>query len=147
MKNKKDRLTERQRLFCEFFVGPGKHNAALAARLAGYAAGSSHVTGCQLLQKPKIAGVVRGLEAAAAVEMEITRQGVIAQLVEAAEMAKLTQEPSSIVAAMRQVALMCGYYRQEPMKPAGEVDGQEVLDRMYRLSDAELVRIVEAGAP
>lgn len=145
MKIRKDQLTERQRLFCEFYVGPGKHNAALAARLAGYAAGSSHVTGCQLLQKPKIAGVVRGLEAASAVEMEITRQGVIAQLVEAAELAKLTREPSSIVAAMRQVALMCGYYRHEQDKAKPSHVGQEVLDRMNGFSDAELVRIVAAG--
>lgn len=142
MKVKKDQLTERQRLFCEFYVGSGKHNAALSARLAGYAPGSSHVCGCQLLQVPKIAGLVRGLEDAAAVEMEITRQGVIAQLVEAAEMAKLTQEPSSIVAAMRQVALMCGYYRQEGGKNKIGGEGQAALDRMEEMSDAALMRVI-----
>ncbi len=147
MKVKAGHLTDRQKLFCQHYVGEARHVAARAARLAGYAPGCSNVTGCQLLQLPKIAATVRGLEAVAALEMEVTRQGVIAQLVAAAEMAKLTQEPSSIVSAMRQVALMCGYYRQETLKVKPSVEGLEVLDRMNRLSDAELVRIVADGRP
>lgn len=47
---------------------------------------------------------------------------------------------------MRQVALMCGYYRQEPVNAKPSHEGKEVLNRMNGLTDAELVRIVEAGA-
>ncbi len=59
-------MTERERMFCELYVGPGRHCAALAARLAGYAPGCSHVAGCQFLKQSKIAATVRGLEAALA---------------------------------------------------------------------------------
>ena len=145
MKMHKNRLTERQRLFCEMYVGPGRHCAALAARLAGYAPGCSHVTGCQLLKKPKIAAAVRGLEEVFAREIGVSRQAVIAQLVGAAEMAKLMMEPSSMISAYRNVAQICGYYRQEEVKPVKAGDGGEVLDRLNRLSDRELVDLIEAG--
>ena len=127
------------------YVGPGRHCAALAARLAGYAPGCSNVTGCQLLKKPKIAAAVRGLEEVLAREIGVSRQGVIAQLVGASELARELQEPSAMISAMRNVAQICGYYRQEEVKPAKAGDGGEVMDRLNRLSDKELVDLIEAG--
>jgi phage terminase small subunit len=146
MKIQKNRLTERQRLFCEHYVGAGRHCAALAARLAGYSPGCSHVTGCQLLQKPKIAATVRGLEEAVARQIGVSRQEVIAELVGASEMAKLMMEPGQIVSALRQIALMSGYYRQEEVGREKAGDGGGVWDRMNRLSDEELVDLIEAGS-
>ncbi len=58
------------------YVGPGKRNAALSARMAGYAAGCSHVTGCQLLQHPRVAATVKGLGEAVAREVgRVTKGG------------------------------------------------------------------------
>ena len=147
MKIQKDRLTERQRLFCEMYVGPGRHCAALAARLAGYAPGCSHVTGCQLLKKPKIAAAVRGLEEAVAQALGLDRQAVIAQLVEAASLARELKEPSSMISAYRNVAQICGYYRQEAVKPIKVEVGGEIFDRLRRLSDKELGDLIKLGAP
>ena len=144
----KNRLTERQRLFCQIYVGPGRHCAALAARLAGYAPGCSHVTGCQLLKQPKIAATVRGLEDAVAQEIGLSRQAVIAQLVEAANLARELQEPATIVSAYRSVAHMCGFFRHEaPNTAVAEAgDGEMVMGRLRDMSDQELIRMVEAGA-
>jgi len=145
MKMHQDRLTERQRLFCELYVGPGRHCAALAARLAGYAPGCSHVTGCQLLKKPKIAATVRGLEAVLARQIGVSRQGVIAQLVGAAELARELKEPAAMISALKNVGQICGYYRQEGGKPtAGGHDSRE-LDRLHAMSDADLMKMVQAG--
>ena len=141
----KNRLTERQRLFCEMYVGPGRHCAALAARLAGYAPGCSHVTGCQLLKQPKIAATVRGLEGAVAQEIGVSRQAVIAQLVEAANLARELQEPASIVNALKNVAQICGYYRREEGQPVKVEDGGEVLGRLSQLTDRELENLILAG--
>jgi phage terminase small subunit len=146
MKMHKDRLTERQRLFCEMYIGPGRHCAALAARLAGYAPGCSHVTGCQLLKKPKIAATVRGLEEVLAREIGVSRQAVIAQLVGAADLARELREPSSMISAFRNVAQICGYYRQEEVAAAQADAGGFVMERLRGMSDQELMRIVEAGA-
>ena len=146
MKMKKDQLTERQRMFCEMYVGPGRHCAALAARLAGYAPGCSHVTGCQLLKQSKIAAAVRGLEDDVAQEMGVSRQAVIAHLVGAANLARELQEPAAIVSAYRNVAQICGYYRQVDEKPVKGEEGGEVLDRLNQLNDKELSDLIEAGA-
>lgn len=146
MKMHKDRLTERQRLFCQHYVGAGKHNSSLSARLAGYAPGCSHVTGCQLLKKPKIAATVRGLEEAVAREMGVSRQVVISQLVAAADFARELKEPSSMISAYKNVAQICGYYRQEEVRPAVGGGVGEVLDQLNRLSDKELEVLIQAGA-
>lgn len=146
MKIIKDRLTERQRLFCEHYVGAGRHCAALAARLAGYAPGCSHVTGCQLLKKPKIAATVRGLEEVVAREMGVSRQAVIAQLVGAADLARELREPASMISAFRNVAQISGYYRKEEVAAAPAHAGGLVMERLRGMSDQELIRMVEAGA-
>ena len=145
MKMKKDQLTARQKLFCELYVGPGRHCAALAARLAGYAPGCSHVTGCQLLQKPKIAATVRGLEEALARDMRVSRQGVIASLMETVDLARSLQEPSALVNALKNVAQICGYYRQEEVKPASVAADDADLMRLQGMTDAELLEIVRTG--
>ncbi len=128
------------------YIGPGRHCAALAARLAGYAPGCSHVTGCQLLKQEKIAATVRGLEDVLAREIGVSRQAVIAELVGAADLARELREPSSMISAYRNVAQICGYFRQEEAKPVKAGDGGEVLDRMNRLSDKELENLILAGA-
>ena len=148
MKTKKDQLTERQRLFCEMYVGPGRHCAALAARLAGYAPGCSHVTGCQLLKKPKIAAIVKGLEEAAAQAIGVSRQAVITQLVAAADLARELREPAAMVSAYKNVAQMCGYFRREAPNTVEADAGDRglVMGRLRGLSDQELISMVEARA-
>jgi len=146
MKMHKDRLTERQRLFCELYVGPGRHCAALAARLAGYAPGCSHVTGCQLLKKPKIAATVRGLEAALAREIGVSRQGVIASLMGTVDLARSLQEPSAMISALKNVGQICGYYRQEGVVPV-KLTGDQVAVRanFATMTDPQLMALIEAG--
>ncbi len=146
MKIHKDRLTERQKLFCQMYVGPGRHCAALAARLAGYAPGCSHVTGCQLLKKPKIAATVRGLEAVLARKIGVSRQAVIAQLVAASEMAKELKEPAAMISAFKNVAQICGYYRQEEVRPA-KLTGDQVAAQanFAMMSDAQLLALIASG--
>ena len=147
MKLRKDQLTERQRLFCEFYVGPGKHNAALAARLAGYAAASSHVTGCQLLQKPKVAATVRGLEAAAAVKMGYTRERLIAELLAAVDMARIMGVPSTMVSGLVAIGKAAGLYAPEKTIARANPDQSEILAKFSAMSDRELLDVMaKAGS-
>ena len=146
----KDRLTERQRLFCEHYVGAGRHCAALAARLAGYAPGCSHVTGCQLLKLPKIAAVVRGLEDAVSRKIRFSRQGLIAEMMGIAELALSVKEPGSAataISALRQVGLMAGYYRQDEAKKENPTDRQGAVQASFAsLDDAQLLAVIAQGA-
>jgi hypothetical protein len=147
MKMHKDRLTERQRLFCEHYVGTGGHCAALAARLAGYAHGCSHVTGCQLLKKPKIAATVKWLEEAVAREIGVTRQRFLFELQEAAALAKEKRDPAALIAAWREIGKASGFYSPEVKKVDLNLPGQVAMVRMNALSDAELLRIISQGNP
>lgn len=47
-------LSERERRFVDAFMGPARGNATEAARLAGYAKGSAHVTASRMLRKAKV---------------------------------------------------------------------------------------------
>jgi phage terminase small subunit len=109
-------LTPRQQQFAEFYVGQAKHNGALAARLAGYAASCSHVTGSQLLAQPKIAATVAGLEAAVAQEMGYTREKLIRDLLDAFDVARLTSQPTAMVAASVAIGTAAGLTRPEGRK-------------------------------
>jgi len=143
MKVRQGHLTPRQRLFCEHYVGAGKHCAALAARLAGYAAGCSHVTGCQLLQKPKIAARISELEAEAARALGLSRAEVMAKLVGAAELARELQEPGPMIRAWTQVAAMAGFYKPEVVKATALTPAQaEARGKYEAMSDAELMAVV-----
>lgn len=143
MKVRQGHLTERQKLFCEHYVGAGKHCAALAARLAGYAAGCSHVTGCQLLQKPKIATRISDLEAEAARALGLSRADVMAKLVGAAELARALQEPGPMIRAWTQVAAMAGFYKPEEVKPPSLTPAQAALRGKYEaMSTEELLAIL-----
>lgn len=143
MKVRQGHLTARQKLFCEHYVGAGNHCAALAARLAGYAAGCSHVTGCQLLQKPKIAARINELEAEAARALGLRRADVMAKLVGAAELARALQAPGPMIRAWTQVAAMAGFYKPEVVKTTALTPAQNALKSKYEaMSTAQLLEIL-----
>jgi phage terminase small subunit len=54
-----ENMTKKEEMFVRYYCSDAKFNGALAARMAGYAPKSSHVTAAQLLAKPKIQ---RGIE-------------------------------------------------------------------------------------
>jgi phage terminase small subunit len=139
-------LTPRQQRFAEFYVGEAKHNGALAARLAGYAAASSHIAGSQLLAKPKIAAVVAGLEAAVAAEMGYTRARLIRDLLEAADMARLTSQPSALISAAVAIGIAAGLTQPEGRKGRKKVPPHGTEEHMASMSDADLAAIIDRGA-
>ena len=138
----KDQLTERQRVFCQMYVGPAKHCAALAARMAGYAADSSHVTGCQLLQKPKIAATVRCLEAGVAMEMGYTRQRLIAELLAAVEMARIMEIPSTMVSGLVAIGKAAGLYAPQKAVHKTSSVQSDMQAKFSAISDDELLAIM-----
>jgi phage terminase small subunit len=141
MKLRKGQLTERQRLFCEHYVGAGRHNSAFSARLAGYAAGSSHVTGCQLLQQPKIAARVHELEAIASQSVQLDRARVLAEMVSAAQMAKDQQSPMAMISAWRELGRLMGYYA--PARVDVDVRAGDEMQSFEAMSNEELMAIVQ----
>lgn len=141
MKVRQGHLTARQRLFCEHYIGAGKRCAALAARLAGYAAGCSHVTGCQLLQQSKVVARISELEAEASRALGLSRAAVMAELVAAADLARTQQEPGAMIRAWTEVAAMAGFYK--PEAPVLSPEHAKIRSKFETYSDRELLDIID----
>lgn len=60
-------------------------------------------------------------------------------------MAKLQCNPAGMVAAWKQVGHLMGYYSPERIKVDVNVARSLEMGRMNQLSDAELLKIIEAG--
>jgi phage terminase small subunit len=123
------------------------HNASLACREAGYSAHgrSASVTGTRLLADVCVLERIQALEAVSAQELGVTRQRFLYELQEAAALAREKRDPASMIAAWREIGKACGFYQPERLKVNVNVAGSLEMGRMNQLSDAELLKIIEAG--
>ena len=85
-------------------------NAARAARDAGYSYRSARQIGSELLSKPNIQAVIQARCKETEKRLEIQRDDVIRGLQEAYEEARVQGDPMAMIAAMREIGRMLGYY-------------------------------------
>jgi phage terminase small subunit len=116
-----------------------------AAIRAGVAPGGAHVWACRALRKAKVSAALQARQEADAIRLSIQREDVLKGLVEAAAMAKLQCDPAGMVAAWKQIGHLMGYYSPERIKVDVDVAGSLEVGRLNQLSDAELLKIIEAG--
>lgn len=133
-------LTDKAKLFVKHWAqGESIQTAAIKA---GYGDGATYAY--QLVHFPQVKALYAEEKRLYEEAAQMTRKKVMDMLVEAYDMAKLTSEPSSMVSAAREIGKMCGYY--EPTKIKIEHSLTEGVARMERLSDAELMEMIRAGA-
>lgn len=112
-----------------------------AATLAGYSEGSASIA-WKLTNDPAILKLYHAEKKLYQEAMGHTRERVMSMLQEAYDHAKLVSEPSTMVAAAREIGRMCGFY--EPDKHLHVHVGGKLLERMNSLSDEELLKLIEA---
>lgn len=134
-------LTDMQKLFVKYMVEGD--NVAGAMVRAGY--NEQYSYGYRMLKMPNILKAKAEYEALYAKASQMTKKKVMDMLLEAYDVAKTMQEPSSMVAAAREVGRMCGYYEPTRVKLDISVTGQ-AMDRLDRLTDEELLKMIESGA-
>ncbi len=132
-------LTEKAKLFVKFWA-QGESVYAAAAR-AGYGDGATYAY--RLIHYPQAKALYAQEKALYEQAAQMSRKKVMDMLVEAYDMAKMTAEPSSMVAAAREIGKMCGYY--EPQKIKIEHSLADGAARMDRLSDEELMEVIRNG--
>lgn len=96
----------------------------------------------QVEESPKVQralAVVRGDMAQAA---GVTKEDVLAGLLEAFDVAKTLADPQAMVRAMSEVGKMLGYYAAEKKQVEHNL-GKATLDQMKALSDADLMKIAK----
>lgn len=134
-------LTEKQKAYAVARARGESVPNAMAA--AGYNEQPSY--GYRLDKMPNVQALIRQEQALYAEAAQIDRKKVIEMQLEAYEMAKTMAEPSTMVAAAREIGKICGLY--EPKKVEVSVNGrvQHEIHRFEAMSDAELLQVLAQG--
>ena len=85
-------------------------NGQQAAVRAGYAPHAARIMASKLLTKANIIKIVRAREREYEARLEVSRDRLVAELVQAVELAKAQGDVLAVIAAWREVAKVCGYY-------------------------------------
>ena len=136
-------LSARESAFVASFLASG--NATASAIAANFSPKGASVAGNRMLRNARVKKALQARQAADATRLSISRETVLVGLLEAAEMAKLQSDPAGMVAAWKQVGHLMGYYSPARIKVDVNVAGSLEMKRLSQLSDAELIKMIEAG--
>ena len=137
-------LSPRQQAFVEHYSVHG--NASRAAREAGYPAASAHTTSNRLLKNEKIRTELAARRAETAKRMALDRDRVIQELLAAVEVARTKGDASAMIAGWREIGRMLGFYEPEVRRIDVNLDGDGLMQRIRAMTDAEVLRLADAGA-
>jgi hypothetical protein len=130
-------LTEKQRLFVHYWASG--ESVDFAAKKAGF---DSQSYGHQLKVMPKIRNLYDAEKAKYIEAAQVTREDVINGFKEAIADAKLMSEPATMIAGWREIGKLCGFYEPKRVDLNINMNGNVVLERMNKMSDAELLKII-----
>lgn len=116
-------------------------NASRAARAAGYSAASAKVTASRLLTNANVRAAVTVRELEAELVLEVTRDGVLAALWAAFELAKQQNNPAAMIAACKAISAMCGYDKPQRHQVELTADASGYIAHMEKLSDRQLAEL------
>ena len=138
------KLTPRQRLFVDEYVLC--NNASEAARRAGYSEKTAGAIATENLQKPAIRQAIEALRSDNAARLDLTRQDVLAGILEAIEMARVMADPAAMLAGYRDLARMCGFNEPEVQRVEASPAASAVVARFVAMTDDELAALVSGRA-
>jgi phage terminase small subunit len=134
-------LTAKQSRFIDEYMVD--MNGAAAAVRCGYSPKTSRAIAAENLSKPYIKIELQARGAALARELEITREGVVRNLLSVFELSRELKNPAAMISAMSTIAKILGYYSPEVRRV--EVSAGDGSAHFERLSDGELLKIISAG--
>ena len=132
------RLTAQQREFCKL-VAEGYSASAACQRV--YKGEISY--GYKLMRMPNIKREIAKYQEEYRRLSELTKKDVLDMLKESYEMAKLMNEPATMVSAARELGKLCGFY--EPTKVQVDLNNTTRV-KFEQLSDAELFAMIEKAS-
>jgi phage terminase small subunit len=104
------KLSVRQKRFAAHYVRHG--NGARAAREAGYAPRSARIAASRLLTKDNVQAAIAAERRAYERLTGTSREQVAAELMDAVDLARAQGDARGMIAALREVGRVCGYYEQ-----------------------------------
>ncbi|MEI8156801.1 MAG: terminase small subunit [Burkholderiales bacterium] len=136
-------LTAKQSRFIDEYMVD--MNGAAAAVRCGYSTRTSRAIAAENLAKPYIKAELQARGAALARELEITRAGVVKNLLEVFNMSRELKNPAAMISSMSTIAKILGYFSPEVKRVEVSAAGQDTLQRFDQMTDAELINMLAAG--
>lgn len=119
------------------------HSAADAARKAGYSVKTAYAIGAENLRKPQIMAAIQARQTATALELKITKQQVIADILEAIQTARLQSNPIAMIQGARELGKLMGFYRPELVEIHMSMNDAVPRARYEAMSDEELMSVID----
>lgn len=135
-------LTPKQRIFIDEYSLD--RNASRAARVAGYSAQSAKVTASRLLTNANVLDALHLREIEMQSAFNVTRKVLLNELQGTIALARSQSNPMAMIAALREVAKLCGFYAPEQKEIVVHNKKQRGLGGMEAMSDAELEAIIHS---
>ncbi|CAN7266714.1 terminase small subunit [Acidovorax sp. LjRoot38] len=129
-------MTAKQTRFIDEYLVDA--NGTQAATRAGYGAAGARVAAYRLLTNVAISSAIEARQRADATRLSVERETVLAQLLEAVQMARDQMNPAGMVAGLREIGKLMGFYTDR-VKVDVDVAGQQERRRMEAMSDEELL--------
>ena len=133
-------MTAKQARFVDEYLVDA--NGTQAAIRAGYGAASARVAAHRLLTNVAISSAIEARQRVDATRLSVDRNRVLTGLLEAVEMAREQRNPAGMVAGLREIGKMMGFYTDRVKVDVGVTDQQE-RRRMEAMTDAELLAMVQ----
>lgn len=133
-------LTAKQSRFIDEYMVD--RNGAAAAVRAGYSVKCARQAAHETLSNPDVLATLRAKQQVEADRLGITRQGVIKAFLDSFELAKEQSEPAAMIAAVRQIGLMLGFYSPHGTLISNTREGNVDIAQIDKMSDTELFNLV-----
>ena len=133
-------MTAKQARFIDEYLVDA--NGTQAAIRAGYGAAGARVAAHRLLTNVAISSAIEARQRVDATRLSVDRNRVLTGLLEAVEMAREQRNPAGMVAGLREIGKLMGFYTDRVKVDVGVTDQQE-RRRMEAMTDAELLAMVQ----
>lgn len=119
------------------------HSAADAARKAGYSVKTAYAIGAENLRKPQIKAAIHSRQTATALELGVTRQQVVSDLLEAIQTARAQGNPAAMISGAREIGKLMGFYSPELVEIHMSTNDAVLKARYEAMSDEELMSVID----
>jgi hypothetical protein len=133
-------LTQRQARFVEEFLLDA--NGTQAAIRAGYGVASARVTAHRLLTNAAVSEAIGTRQHADRQRLGMAREDVLKGLLEAIDLAREQMNPAGMVAGLREIGKLMGFYAPQHVNVSVGAAPSDELRRMEAMSDSELEAFV-----
>lgn len=136
-------LTDKQKAFVQFWAeGDSMLNAYTRA---GYSIKQASYA-FRMAKMPNILALKNKYAEEYRAATHLKKKDVIQGIKDAIDMAKLMSEPQSMISGWREIGKLLGYYEPKKVDLTVSVNGTIQVERMNKMTDAELLEIISKGA-